>query len=307
MRRLKKNYYLSLFCIVVAILGLVRLLTDAGSTQDEIQLVAEAAQEHSREQPQNTGGSTASDMEVIQTSQPQNLEDKSDTTPATEDETDSANTSIENEGTPPDPDAKKADKNNQNRGHHPHPIYSVPSFRRTFPDLQDVHAASASKWGVKPVRNREAAEKRKDELVYIGSNPYYKIDPGMNMSIPYLVPRAAKALETIARNYLDSLHIKGIPLHKILVSSVLRTEEDISKLRKVNVNASVESCHRYGTTFDIPYNRYHTVMPPDQNRRTVQNDTLKWILAEVLRDVRQQGLCHIKYEVKQGCFHITAR
>lgn len=192
-------------------------------------------------------------------------------------------------------------------GHRHHPIYSVPSFSRNFPDLQDTHAESARKWGVKPVRDRMAAEDRKNELVFIGSNPYYKIDPGMNSSIPYLVPHAADVLQIIAQNYLDSLHIKGIPLHKILVSSVLRTEEDVEKLQKTNPNASSESCHRYGTTFDIAYNRYHTVEPPGKNRRTVQNDTLKWILAEVLRDAREGGLCHIKYEVKQGCFHITAR
>ncbi|MDE5561579.1 MAG: hypothetical protein K2J00_07270 [Bacteroidaceae bacterium] len=188
-----------------------------------------------------------------------------------------------------------------------HPIYSVPSFSRCFPDLQETHFASAIKWGVEPVENREAAEKRKNDLVYIGSCPYYKIDPGMTSSIPYLVPHAADVLETIARNYLDSLHVKGIPLHKILVSSVMRTEEDVRKLQRTNTNASSESCHRYGTTFDIPYNRYYTVTPPDENRRTVQNDTLKWVLAEVLRDARQNGICHIKYEVKQGCFHITAR
>jgi hypothetical protein len=173
--------------------------------------------------------------------------------------------------------------------------------------LKETQNISARKWGVKPVRNREEAEKRKKELVFIGSNPCYKIDSLMSSSIPYLVPRAANVLETIARNYLDSLYMKGIPMHKILVSSVLRTEEDIIRLQKINVNASPESCHRFGTTFDIAYNRYHTVSPPDKKWRSVQNDTLKWVLAEVLRDVRNQKLCHIKYEVKQGCFHITVR
>ena len=189
----------------------------------------------------------------------------------------------------------------------PHPIYSVPSFSRTFPDLQSVQIVSAKKLGVKPVRNRHAAEERKSELVYVGSNPYFNIDEEMTSSIPFLVPRAAEVLEMIARNYLDSLYVKGIPMHKILVSSVLRTEEDVERLRKINVNASPESCHRYGTTFDIPYNRYHTVMPPDEVWPTTQNDTLKWVLAEVLSDVREAGHCYIKYEVKQGCFHITAR
>lgn len=187
-------------------------------------------------------------------------------------------------------------------------IYSVSSFRKEFPDLQDVHIVSARSWGVSPVKDREEAEHRKDELVYVGSNPFYDIDPRMNRSIPYLVPRASDLLQKIGRNFLDSLAVKGIPLHKILVSSVLRTEEDVRKLRRYNQNASEESCHRFGTTFDIAYNRYVTVQHPDSTeRRAVRNDTLKWVLSEVLRDVRRDGLCHIKYEVHQACFHITVR
>lgn len=187
-------------------------------------------------------------------------------------------------------------------------IYSVSSFRREFPDLQDVHIVSARCWGVSPVKDREQAEHRKDELVYVGSNPFYDIDPRMNRSIPYLVPRASDLLQKIGRNFLDSLAVKGIPLHKIIVSSVLRTEEDVRKLRRYNQNASEESCHRFGTTFDIAYNRYVTVQHPDSTeRRAVRNDTLKWVLSEVLRDVRRDGLCHIKYEVHQACFHITVR
>ena len=41
--------------------------------------------------------------------------------------------------------------------------------------------------------------------------------------------------------------------------------------------------------------------------RKVRNDTLKWILSEVLNDMRRQNRCYIKYEVKQGCFHITVK
>lgn len=193
------------------------------------------------------------------------------------------------------------------RGKTSHPIYSVHSYQDCFPDVQDVQIVSAKKWGVRPVLNREQAEKRKNELVYVGMNPFYKIDTRMQSSIPYLVPRAALLLEQISRNYLDSLYLKDIPLHRLIVTSVLRTEEDVAKLRKHNGNASAQSCHRFGTTFDICYNRYETVCPPGENRRAVQNDTLKWVLSEVLRDARQEGLCHIKYEVKQGCFHITVK
>ncbi len=189
-----------------------------------------------------------------------------------------------------------------------HPIYSVSSYRDCFPDLQEVHYPSARCYGVRPVQNREEAEQHKDKLVFVGANPYYKMDDAMNRSIPYLVPKASLLLHDIGRRFLDSLAIKGVPLHTIIVTSVLRTEEDVAKLRRINGNASEQSCHRFGTTFDISYNRFHTVSPPSgPERRTVRNDTLKYILSEVLRDIRAEERCYVKYEVKQSCFHITVR
>jgi hypothetical protein len=39
----------------------------------------------------------------------------------------------------------------------------------------------------------------------------------------------------------------------------------------------------------------------------VSADTLKLVLSEVLRDMREANKCYVKYELKQGCFHITVR
>lgn len=187
-----------------------------------------------------------------------------------------------------------------------HPIYSVPRYLEAFPDSQPVQERAAVRWGVSPVNNRSDAESRKKELVYMGASPYYHVDV-LHRSVPYLVPRAAVLLNDIGRAYYDSLQIKGIPLHQFIVTSVLRTKEDVRKLRNYNGNATENSCHLYGTTFDICYNRYKTMQPPGEKRRMVQNDTLKWILSEVLNQMRLQGRCYIKYEVKQSCFHITTR
>ena len=166
---------------------------------------------------------------------------------------------------------------------------------------------AAKKHGVSPVEDRTDAEKRKKELVFVGASPYFYVDRLRN-SIPYLVPRAANLLNDIGRAYYDSLQIKGIPLHQVIVTSVLRSRDDIRRLRGHNGNATENSCHLYGTTFDVCYNRYKTVSDPDgAQRRAVRNDTLKWVLSEVLRDMRESGRCYVKYEVKQGCFHITAR
>lgn len=181
-----------------------------------------------------------------------------------------------------------------------HRILGVHSYKESFPDSQAVQILAAEKWGVRPVRNREDAEARKKELVYVGSNPYYHIDP-LYSSIPYLVPRAAILLQDIGQAFYDSLYVKGVPFNQLIVTSVLRTENDVVKLRRRNGNATERSCHLFGTTFDICYNRYHPVT------QHVRDDTLKWVLCEVLRDMREQGRCYIKYEVKQGCFHMTVR
>ena len=185
-----------------------------------------------------------------------------------------------------------------------HRIFSVPHFGNTFPDQQDVQLVAAKRYGVSPVQNRDEAEHSKGKLVYVGSNPFFYVDK-LNNSIPYLVPRASVLLQDIGRAYFDSLQIKGIPLHKIIVTSILRTKDDVAKLRTRNGNATENSCHLYGTTFDVCYNRYKTVQTAKEPRRQVRNDSLKWVLSEVLRDFREKNRCYIKYEVNQGCFHIT--
>ena len=184
-------------------------------------------------------------------------------------------------------------------------IYSVPNFGKAFPDQNDVQLVAAHRHGVTAVIDRKDAEQRKAELVYVGSSPFYHVDK-LKSSIPYLVPRAAELLHDIGQTFFDSLQTKQIPLHKIIVTSVLRSKADVDKLRSHNGNATENSCHLYGTTFDICYNRYKTVEDPDGvARRRVRNDTLKWVLSEVLNDMRINKRCLVKYEVHQGCFHIT--
>ena len=181
-----------------------------------------------------------------------------------------------------------------------HRINSVPSYKDAFPDLQETQILAANKNGVRPVQNREEAEKRKNELVYVGESPYYHVDK-LNSSIPYLVPRAVMLLQDIGQAFYDSLYMKGVPLNQIIVTSIMRTKDDVARLQRHNGNATDNSCHLYGTTIDVCYNRYHAI------DREVRNDTLKWVLSEVLRDIRRDKRAYIKYEVKQGCFHMTVR
>ena len=197
--------------------------------------------------------------------------------------------------------------NARNSGDASHPILSVSSYDECFPDSNHVQLTAAQRWGVRPVLDRQEAESRKSDLVYMGCSPFYHVDP-LQQSIPYLVPRAAILLQDIGRAFYDSLHVKGIPLQRFIVTSVLRTKSDVTRLRQYNGNATENSCHLFGTTFDISYTRYSPLrVPGEPSRRAVRDDTLKYVLSEVLRDARLQNRCYVKYEKKQKCFHITVR
>ncbi len=189
----------------------------------------------------------------------------------------------------------------------PHNIRGVVSYKRSFGDLNPTHLAAAKKLGITPLASRKEAERLGSGLKEIKPCAYYAMD-SLTHSIPYLVPRAAALLDTVGANFLDSLACKGLNPNQVIVTSVLRTQEDVKRLRRSNGNASANSAHAYATTFDLSYCRFNKVEDPDgRPMQNVNPDTLKLVLSEVLRDLRQADKCYIKYELKQGCFHITAR
>lgn len=173
------------------------------------------------------------------------------------------------------------------------------NYQSTFRDLNDKHLVAARQWGIKPVVSEEDLEAQMGRLEEIGSCRLYEVDE-LTHSLPYLVPRASELLETIARNFKDSLDKKGLPDRRLIVTSVLRTNASVKKLRKRNINASANSAHIYGTTFDVAYARY-------KGSRGDERDKLKTVFAEVLQDLRKMKKCYVLYEFKQGCFHITVR
>ena len=189
----------------------------------------------------------------------------------------------------------------------PRNIKGVVSYKRSFGDLNDTHMAAAKKIGVKPLKDREAAVNLGGKVTEIKSGDLYQVD-SLTHSIPFLVPKASALLDSIGANFLDSLESKGLNPNQIIVTSVLRTEADVKRLRRVNGNASANSVHMFGTTFDISYKRFFKVEDPDgRPMESVREDTLKLVLSEVLRDLKKKEMCYVKYELKQACFHITAR
>lgn len=189
---------------------------------------------------------------------------------------------------------------------HPVRIYDV-RYQKEFNDLNPVHLEAAAAIGVAPVKNREEAVKKKGKLVLVEDTDAYVIQD-LTHSIPYLVPRAKDLLDLIGRNFQDSLASHGLNPNKMVVTSVMRTEEDVAALRKRNTNASENSSHCYGTTFDLSYWRY--VKVEDLRGRPyadVPPEYLRAVLGQALRDIHNEGLCYVKYERKQNCFHVTVR
>ena len=178
------------------------------------------------------------------------------------------------------------------------------NYSAHFNDMQKVQIQAARKHGISPLKNRTEADAfiKSGEIVKITSTKNYQLAP-MGHSIPYLTDSAAELLNTIGANFRDSLDSKGLSEHKILVTSILRTETDIERLMKKNSVAVKNSAHRHATTFDISYRNF---VPVGLFNNTDEGE-LKKVLAEVLRDLRDKKLCYVRYESSQSCFHITTR
>ena len=176
------------------------------------------------------------------------------------------------------------------------------SYGQVFNDINEVHLEKARAVGL-----RKVPEKRDDidtqRLVRIDDSDYLVID-NLRYSVPYLTKIAAAELNRIAVAFHDSLTRKQFPVYQLVCSSILRTEEDVANLRKSgNPNASDNSAHCYGTTFDITYTRYWRDEETDE---FMQPYELTKVLAEVLRDEKAAGRILVKYERKEHCFHITS-
>lgn len=179
-------------------------------------------------------------------------------------------------------------------------VRNIGQLWKVFNDSNYLQLQAARKLGIDPVTDLNSAYYTKRPLVKVETNNYYYID-SLRHSIPYLVPEAATLLEDIGKNFIDSLGKRGGDNYKIKVTSLLRTPESVGKLRRVNVNATDSSTHQYATTFDISYTNFYCLDP----QREINQGDLKNLLGEVLLDLRNNGRCLVKYEVKTGCYHVT--
>ena len=179
------------------------------------------------------------------------------------------------------------------------------SYKDKFRDLQSKQVQAAQAIGLRtPPQNRQEAVRMRSTLREIKTNDNYIVD-SLTHSIPYLVPVAANELDCIGAEFADILQRNGLPHYRFYVTSVLRTKDDVRHLQKSgNVNATAQSCHCYGTTFDLAYSRFDKVT---RTHEYMHQDNLKLVLGQALLNEQRAGRIYVKYEWKQACFHITVR
>lgn len=175
-------------------------------------------------------------------------------------------------------------------------------YEREFNDLQAAQYDAALENGLEPFASRAELNsridqlKRSDRLVKIESNSRYTVS-SLSYSVPYVVPKVERLLDDLAKAFRENSDSKV----KFVVTSVLRTNEDVERLRRVNGNASANSCHCYATTIDISYARF------DGNAQKHKYRDMRIALSKALSELRKQGRCYVKFEAKQRCYHITVR
>ena len=184
-----------------------------------------------------------------------------------------------------------------------HSNESVPeTFPFTLADGNSRQLEAAQRNGLpRTLKSRDQLDGVTDRLVRITDCPYYRVDH-LTHSVPYLTKGASELLEIIGKDFQKSLKKHKLGSYRIIVTSVLRTEEDVRRLMKKNNNAVKKSTHQYATTFDITYSRFDHV---SGKRATLKQ--LKYLLGEVLSHLRDKGHCYVMHERQQPCFHITSR
>ena len=187
-------------------------------------------------------------------------------------------------------------------------------------DKNSVQLTAATRFGIKaPLPTRGKADAVTAGLTKIESCDAYTVD-SLEYSIPWLTSAAASLVADIGTAFRDSVAHAGLGDYLIIVTSVLRTVEDVSNLRASgNRNAVTNSTHCYATTFDISYERFFRCATPAEWEQAgfephavghihyADAERLTDILVSIVARQRARGRCYAIFERGENCIHITVR
>lgn len=204
--------------------------------------------------------------------------------------------------------------------------YATPqkeSQLRTY--LLSYHLRAAANLKAQRVKNNEEINKliKSGELTSASGKDWYFYNvPG---KLRYLTPLTVKGLYKISEIFNRTLREKGhIPRVKFAVSSALRPVNYQDNLKKINHNASDESSHSYGISFDIFYESYQLVFTAYKSETRLARSILSSLryrmgyltgmayarqlqaaLHETLIGMQNQKLLYAIQEKSQKCYHVT--
>lgn len=196
--------------------------------------------------------------------------------------------------------------------------------RRTLlADVNAVQTSRARQVGI-PRGSRVEQLAQSGRLVRLPDTTEYWVLRDLEYSVPYVTPATEALLVDIGQRFHQRLDSLGIPRFRLEITSVLRTPEKQSALRKRNSNAAREvSAHEFGTTVDIAYRKWgapeldsiagvpvagelrswtDSVMSATARERGAE---LQAVLGRVLRQLRAEGRVLVRMERRQTVYHIT--
>jgi len=166
-----------------------------------------------------------------------------------------------------------------------------------FNDKQAVQHQAALANGITPQKNASKVSSivKEGKLQQVSSNEHFVIAQ-LTHSYPYLVPKAIEVIDQIGQRVQEITGTRS----RIVITSLLRTEDTQRRLSRVNGNAAAFSCHYYGTTFDIAYNEVEA-------NGNISQYQLYNALCQAVFEMRLKGRLWVKYEYGQHCLHCTVR
>jgi hypothetical protein len=209
-------------------------------------------------------------------------------------------------------------------------IGSIRQDMRRHPNA--THVAAARSNGVGPVRDSAHLATLVDRgaLVQLPESTHWWVLRDLDYSLPYATPGTQAALEEVGRRFHARLDEHGLPPFRLDITSVLRTSQQQSALRRRNPNAAdTTSSHEFGTTLDIAYLSFAApqsldhpslatelddqVSPSLRAEMTTRLDSLGTLhaphlegeLGAVLQQLERDGMVLPLRERGQPVYHIT--
>ena len=174
-------------------------------------------------------------------------------------------------------------------------------------DINDVQLVHSLKNGIKnPFKTDKDLFanienlKRKSILLEVTENNFYQFK-SLTHSQPYLIPEAIDMLNEIGYRFQKKMEARKKNYFKYQITSLLRTEEEQTKLHHHNGNAASHSTHMYGTTVDISYKDFFNIRI---NKKESSFDAVQ-AMTKVMMEMRQECRLLCVRERHQSCFHIT--